>query len=147
MLLCCYIFHCNYYYCLLDFSHLCEPSTVAHDTLNICPLNGISFSCCSCHHHSIKSNQVVVCNIHVLYNPNRGDIKIGQVSTLFVVGIWPLYQHLDLFIISKWIIWCSIIHWCHYLSKSRKKNIEDRCSCMLFEIFYLSSIFEIKIVI
>ncbi|XXG47617.1 hypothetical protein AAC387_Pa02g2235 [Persea americana] len=35
-----------------------------------------------CHHHSIKSNQVVVCNIHVLYNPNRGDIKIGQVRVL-----------------------------------------------------------------
>lgn len=136
-----------YYYYFLDFSHLCEPSTVAHDTLNICPLNGIFFSCCSCHHHSIKSNQVVVCNIHVLYNPNRGDIKIGQVSTLFVVGIWPLYQHLDLFIIPKWIIWCSIVLGVITCQKVDKKNIEDHCSCMLFEIFYLSSIFEIKIVI
>ncbi|XP_058074600.1 carbon catabolite repressor protein 4 homolog 6 isoform X4 [Magnolia sinica] len=33
-------------------------------------------------HHSRGANQVVVCNIHVLYNPNRGDIKIGQVRVL-----------------------------------------------------------------
>lgn len=24
-------------------------------------------------------NRVVVCNIHVLYNPRRGEIKLGQV--------------------------------------------------------------------
>ncbi|XP_047058287.1 carbon catabolite repressor protein 4 homolog 6-like isoform X2 [Lolium rigidum] len=29
-----------------------------------------------------QANQVVVCNIHVLYNPKRGDIKLGQVRTL-----------------------------------------------------------------
>ncbi|CAN1828173.1 Carbon catabolite repressor protein 4 homolog 6 [Linum perenne] len=28
------------------------------------------------------SNKVVVCNIHVLYNPRRGEIKIGQVRNL-----------------------------------------------------------------
>ncbi|XP_006854929.2 carbon catabolite repressor protein 4 homolog 6 [Amborella trichopoda] len=28
------------------------------------------------------ANKVVVCNIHVLYNPNRGDIKLGQVRVL-----------------------------------------------------------------
>ncbi|CAK8570037.1 unnamed protein product [Lathyrus sativus] len=28
------------------------------------------------------SRKVVVCNIHVLYNPNRGDIKLGQVRVL-----------------------------------------------------------------
>lgn len=27
------------------------------------------------------SRKVVVCNIHVLYNPNRGEIKLGQVCT------------------------------------------------------------------
>ncbi|KAM0873045.1 hypothetical protein ACQ4PT_038329 [Festuca glaucescens] len=29
-----------------------------------------------------QANQVVICNIHVLYNPKRGDIKLGQVRTL-----------------------------------------------------------------
>lgn len=29
------------------------------------------------------SNKVVICNIHVLYNPNRGEIKLGQASTVF----------------------------------------------------------------
>ncbi|KAJ8497978.1 hypothetical protein OPV22_008530 [Ensete ventricosum] len=29
-----------------------------------------------------QANQVVVCNIHVLYNPKRGEIKLGQVRTL-----------------------------------------------------------------
>ncbi|KAF7817225.1 carbon catabolite repressor protein 4-like protein 6 isoform X1 [Senna tora] len=28
------------------------------------------------------SNKVVICNIHVLYNPNRGEIKLGQVRVL-----------------------------------------------------------------
>ncbi|KAK7320702.1 hypothetical protein VNO77_30417 [Canavalia gladiata] len=28
------------------------------------------------------SSKVVVCNIHVLYNPNRGEIKLGQVRVL-----------------------------------------------------------------
>ncbi|KAK7384907.1 hypothetical protein VNO78_30610 [Psophocarpus tetragonolobus] len=28
------------------------------------------------------SSKVVVCNVHVLYNPNRGDIKLGQVRVL-----------------------------------------------------------------
>ncbi|GMH11887.1 hypothetical protein Nepgr_013728 [Nepenthes gracilis] len=27
-------------------------------------------------------NRVVICNIHVLYNPNRGEIKLGQVRVL-----------------------------------------------------------------
>lgn len=27
-------------------------------------------------------NRVVVCNIHVLYNPRRGEIKLGQVREL-----------------------------------------------------------------
>ncbi|KAH7574170.1 hypothetical protein ACOSP7_008202 [Xanthoceras sorbifolium] len=31
---------------------------------------------------SAPSNKVVVCNIHVLYNPKRGEIKLGQVRTL-----------------------------------------------------------------
>ncbi|KAF4375173.1 hypothetical protein F8388_017319 [Cannabis sativa] len=31
---------------------------------------------------STNSNKVVVCNIHVLFNPKRGDIKLGQVRTL-----------------------------------------------------------------
>ncbi|CAL1375116.1 unnamed protein product [Linum trigynum] len=31
---------------------------------------------------SAGSNKVVVCNIHVLYNPRRGEIKIGQVRKL-----------------------------------------------------------------
>lgn len=26
-----------------------------------------------------KSDRVVVCNVHVLFNPKRGDIKLGQV--------------------------------------------------------------------
>ncbi|TVU34575.1 hypothetical protein EJB05_16411, partial [Eragrostis curvula] len=29
-----------------------------------------------------QAKQVVVCNTHVLYNPKRGDIKLGQVRTL-----------------------------------------------------------------
>ena len=28
------------------------------------------------------SSKVVVCNTHVLYNPNRGEIKLGQVRVL-----------------------------------------------------------------
>ncbi|CAO2165506.1 unnamed protein product [Urochloa humidicola] len=32
--------------------------------------------------HPLQAKQVVVCNIHVLYNPKRGDIKLGQVRTL-----------------------------------------------------------------
>ncbi|PKA49048.1 Carbon catabolite repressor protein 4 like 6 [Apostasia shenzhenica] len=32
--------------------------------------------------HRSGGNQVVVCNIHVLYNPKRGEIKIGQVRVL-----------------------------------------------------------------
>ncbi|XP_044464035.1 carbon catabolite repressor protein 4 homolog 6 isoform X2 [Mangifera indica] len=31
---------------------------------------------------SAGSSKVVVCNIHVLYNPKRGEIKLGQVRTL-----------------------------------------------------------------
>ncbi|KAL3844114.1 hypothetical protein ACJIZ3_001517 [Penstemon smallii] len=31
---------------------------------------------------SVKSNRVVVCNIHVLFNPKRGDIKLGQIRVL-----------------------------------------------------------------
>ncbi|TXG62111.1 hypothetical protein EZV62_013474 [Acer yangbiense] len=31
---------------------------------------------------SAPCNKVVVCNIHVLYNPRRGEIKLGQVRTL-----------------------------------------------------------------
>lgn len=27
-----------------------------------------------------KSKRLVVCNIHVLYNPSRGEVKLGQVS-------------------------------------------------------------------
>jgi len=32
--------------------------------------------------HPQQAKQVVVCNIHVLYNPKRGEIKLGQVRTL-----------------------------------------------------------------
>ncbi|XP_021746333.1 carbon catabolite repressor protein 4 homolog 6-like [Chenopodium quinoa] len=31
---------------------------------------------------SESPNRVVICNIHVLYNPRRGEIKLGQVRTL-----------------------------------------------------------------
>ncbi|KAK4435803.1 Carbon catabolite repressor protein 46 [Sesamum alatum] len=31
---------------------------------------------------SASSNRVVVCNIHVLFNPKRGDIKLGQIRVL-----------------------------------------------------------------
>ncbi|XWS73078.1 hypothetical protein CRYUN_Cryun02cG0094800 [Craigia yunnanensis] len=31
---------------------------------------------------SANSNKVVICNIHVLYNPRRGEIKLGQVRRL-----------------------------------------------------------------
>ncbi|KAH0989638.1 hypothetical protein GBA52_001121 [Prunus armeniaca] len=31
---------------------------------------------------STGSNKVVICNIHVLYNPKRGEIKLGQVRVL-----------------------------------------------------------------
>ncbi|KAF7022796.1 hypothetical protein CFC21_035444 [Triticum aestivum] len=32
--------------------------------------------------HPQQAKQVVICNIHVLYNPKRGDIKVGQIRTL-----------------------------------------------------------------
>ncbi|XP_044976330.1 carbon catabolite repressor protein 4 homolog 6 [Hordeum vulgare subsp. vulgare] len=32
--------------------------------------------------HPQQAKQVVICNIHVLYNPKRGDIKLGQIRTL-----------------------------------------------------------------
>ncbi|OEL27696.1 Carbon catabolite repressor protein 4-like protein 6 [Dichanthelium oligosanthes] len=48
------------------------PQNVQTDTANL--------STSSSHPHQAK--QVVVCNIHVLYNPKRGDIKLGQVRTL-----------------------------------------------------------------
>lgn len=32
--------------------------------------------------HPQQAKQVIICNIHVLYNPKRGDIKLGQVRTL-----------------------------------------------------------------
>ncbi|KAK3164750.1 hypothetical protein QOZ80_1AG0024120 [Eleusine coracana subsp. coracana] len=32
--------------------------------------------------HPEQAKQIVVCNTHVLYNPKRGDIKLGQVRTL-----------------------------------------------------------------
>ncbi|XP_052134477.1 carbon catabolite repressor protein 4 homolog 6 [Oryza glaberrima] len=32
--------------------------------------------------HPQQAKQIVVCNTHVLYNPKRGDIKLGQVRTL-----------------------------------------------------------------
>lgn len=32
------------------------------------------------------SNKVVICNIHVFYNPKKGEIKLGQVCTLFEEG-------------------------------------------------------------
>ncbi|XP_020580807.1 carbon catabolite repressor protein 4 homolog 6 isoform X2 [Phalaenopsis equestris] len=35
------------------------------------------------HNPSSGGNQVVVCNTHVLYNPKRGEIKLGQVRILF----------------------------------------------------------------
>ncbi|CAN6721149.1 unnamed protein product [Malus baccata var. baccata] len=31
---------------------------------------------------TISTNKVVICNIHVLYNPRRGEIKLGQVRVL-----------------------------------------------------------------
>ncbi|KAK6119482.1 hypothetical protein DH2020_046777 [Rehmannia glutinosa] len=31
---------------------------------------------------SASSNRVVVCNIHVLFNPKRGDVKLGQIRVL-----------------------------------------------------------------
>ncbi|KAB5513946.1 hypothetical protein DKX38_027852 [Salix brachista] len=34
------------------------------------------------HTSSTSSNKVLICNIHVLYNPKRGDIKLGQVRML-----------------------------------------------------------------
>lgn len=37
-------------------------------------------------HSSASSNRVVVCNIHVLFNPRRGDIKLGQVQLLSLSG-------------------------------------------------------------
>ena len=37
----------------------------------------------------VESRRLVVGNIHVLYNPSRGDVKLGQVSlfTLFLSEI------------------------------------------------------------
>ncbi|XP_024025494.1 carbon catabolite repressor protein 4 homolog 6 isoform X2 [Morus notabilis] len=52
----------------------------------ICVLELISQNCegnaAALETSSTGSNKVVVCNIHVLYNPSRGDIKLGQVRTL-----------------------------------------------------------------
>ena len=41
--------------------------------------------------HPQQAKQVVVCNIHVLYNPKRGDIKLGQVPCCpiwFFLSFW-----------------------------------------------------------
>ncbi|XP_073006984.1 carbon catabolite repressor protein 4 homolog 6 isoform X3 [Typha latifolia] len=46
------------------------------------PVGNDSASLPSSSNQSRHANQVVVCNIHVLYNPKRGEIKIGQVRTL-----------------------------------------------------------------
>jgi hypothetical protein len=35
---------------------------------------------------SSGSCKVVICNIHVLYNPRRGEIKLGQVFTFSDAG-------------------------------------------------------------
>ena len=37
---------------------------------------------------SSGANRVIVCNIHVLYNPNRGDIKLGQVLPFLYFGLF-----------------------------------------------------------
>jgi hypothetical protein len=42
--------------------------------------------------HPQQAKQVVVCNIHVLYNPKRGEIKLGQVHW------WPIW-----FFLSCWL--------------------------------------------
>ncbi|KAJ3670863.1 hypothetical protein LUZ60_008289 [Juncus effusus] len=47
---------------------------VLESTLHKTPENGLS--------SLPSSNRVVVCNIHVLFNPKRGEIKLGQVRTL-----------------------------------------------------------------
>ncbi|XP_012570701.1 carbon catabolite repressor protein 4 homolog 6 isoform X2 [Cicer arietinum] len=41
------------------------------------------------------SRKVVVCNIHVLYNPNRGEIKLGQVRVLLdkAQAVSQLWNH------------------------------------------------------
>ncbi|XP_042002203.1 carbon catabolite repressor protein 4 homolog 6-like [Salvia splendens] len=44
--------------------------------------SGISSGASTLPTSSASSNRVVVCNIHVLFNPNRGDIKLGQIRVL-----------------------------------------------------------------
>lgn len=46
----------------------------------------LAFCICS----SEGSDKVVICNIHVLYNPRRGEIKLGQVF-IFDVLIYMMY--------------------------------------------------------
>ncbi|XP_047160761.1 LOW QUALITY PROTEIN: carbon catabolite repressor protein 4 homolog 6-like [Vigna umbellata] len=61
------VFHC--FKCFLFMGYFCVLSIILHNIyVNLCSLTG--------------SSKVVVCNIHVLYNPNRGEIKLGQVRVL-----------------------------------------------------------------
>ncbi|KAK1311597.1 hypothetical protein QJS10_CPA07g00575 [Acorus calamus] len=46
------------------------------------PTEGHSAASSSRSCQSTGANRVVVCNIHVLYNPKRGDIKLGQIRVL-----------------------------------------------------------------
>ncbi|KAJ9167780.1 hypothetical protein P3X46_019375 [Hevea brasiliensis] len=55
---------------------------------NVCQICVLELTSKHCNAHSLAqppssagSNKVIVCNIHVLYNPKRGEIKLGQVRT------------------------------------------------------------------
>lgn len=41
---------------------------------------------CFCQMHKSKSRKLLLGNIHVLYNPRRGDVKLGQVSVDISIG-------------------------------------------------------------
>lgn len=64
-----FLFPCSLYHVILIF---------VGDELKkkkLCLKYVFNISTCS----SIGSSKVVICNIHVLYNPKRGEVKIGQV--------------------------------------------------------------------
>ena len=67
---------------------------------------------------STGSSKVVICNIHVLYNPRRGEIKIGQVFMVFGAAYTDFSLLCDSLIIKLFVLLCVliliVIDWCKH---------------------------------
>ena len=55
------------------------------------------------------SRKVVVCNIHVLYNPNRGEIKLGQVSAVCFIGSYLFILNFLMFHYASFRVELSLV--------------------------------------